>query len=741
MLDLKPLIDLPPAIVNHQLLVAVGTLAYFLITAYYKGQSRKTLTSRYFNTSLINHGPEIPQLTHIPSTEPDVPLFSYVGAFKYLLHPRKVVISGVQKMILSKLSQWPNAIFKIPGMLQWLVVATEPKVVEEIRKAPENLLSFKDAVDEALQTEYTVGGQINMNPYHVPIIRAQLTKALPQLMRDVHEEVVDAFNEFIPLTSEWTGVKASDTFINVVCRASNRVFVGRPLCRDPDFVALNIQYTVDIVQALVMLRIVPHFLRPLANKLFSNVPKRTRECLKLLAPAIAARRKQREASDDKDERPMDLLTWLMDEAKDKEATDWYLTSRMLAINFAAIHSSSMTFTHALYYLATFPEYMKPLREEVEEIIQREGWTKEGIDQMHKIDSFIKEAQRLHPIAMRKITSYIECSHKANYFSVAMPRVAVNDHTFSDGTTVPRGTTVSIAIDSIHLNEKIYADPLKFDPFRFVKLQEQDDTGRRYDMVTTGVDSLTFGHGRHACPGRHFAATELKLILAHLVMNYDVKLEKEGVRPADTWIMSACIPDPNAKTVGDVANRHPIEPRSPLQKNHVANYGGGRAARCDESSGQEGAVPTLRSAVTWAVVSWHLTRWATSFIGHPTDTAHVTLAVVFVFGVTSVPAPLSNCMPSFNDNSHRVVGGHPKAWEAHLPPLVVGEDDKNEILESLDALAQVLRILDIPDASFTRSLSRLGQVEEELKNHLASLKHEYEMMKQYIHPSFALMEGN
>ena len=38
---------------------------------------------------------------------------------------------------------------------------------------------------------------------------------------------------------------------------------------------------------------------------------------------------------------MDLLAWLMDEAKEKEATDWYLTSRMLAINFAAIHSSSM----------------------------------------------------------------------------------------------------------------------------------------------------------------------------------------------------------------------------------------------------------------------------------------------------------------------------------------------------------------------------------------------------------------
>jgi hypothetical protein len=45
--------------------------------------------------------------------------------------------------------------------------------------------------------------------------------------------------------------------------------------------------------------------------------------------------------------------------------------------------------------------MKPLREEVEEIIQREGWTKAGLDQMYKIDSLIKESQRMHPLMIRK----------------------------------------------------------------------------------------------------------------------------------------------------------------------------------------------------------------------------------------------------------------------------------------------------------------------------------------------------
>ena len=59
------------------------------------------------------------------------------------------------------------------------------------------------------------------------------------------------------------------------------------------------------------------------------------------------------------------------------------------------------FTHGLYHLAAFPEYMKPLREEIEEVVQREGWTKAGIDQMYKVDSFIRESQRLHPLGIRK----------------------------------------------------------------------------------------------------------------------------------------------------------------------------------------------------------------------------------------------------------------------------------------------------------------------------------------------------
>ena len=48
----------------------------------------------------------------------------------------------------------------------------------------------------------------------------------------------------------------------------------------------------------------------------------------------------------------------------------------------------------LYDLAAHPEYVQPMREEVEKILGHEGWTKSSVLKLRKLDSFIKESQRL-----------------------------------------------------------------------------------------------------------------------------------------------------------------------------------------------------------------------------------------------------------------------------------------------------------------------------------------------------------
>ena len=54
----------------------------------------------------------------------------------------------------------------------------------------------------------------------------------------------------------------------------------------------------------------------------------------------------------------------------------------------------------LYRLLANPEYIEPLRQEIEAVVAEEGWTKSGMDKMYKIDSFIRETQRVDVLAIR-----------------------------------------------------------------------------------------------------------------------------------------------------------------------------------------------------------------------------------------------------------------------------------------------------------------------------------------------------
>ena len=52
-------------------------------------------------------------------------------------------------------------------------------------------------------------------------------------------------------------------------------------------------------------------------------------------------------------------------------------------------------THALYDLAAYPAFMQPLRDEVESVITANGWTKLAMHKLWKLDSFLRESQRMN----------------------------------------------------------------------------------------------------------------------------------------------------------------------------------------------------------------------------------------------------------------------------------------------------------------------------------------------------------
>ena len=58
-------------------------------------------------------------------------------------------------------------------------------------------------------------------------------------------------------------------------------------------------------------------------------------------------------------------------------------------------------TQALYHLACNFEWQKELREEVEEVVRANGWSKAAMGKMRKIDSFLREQQRYIGLGFRE----------------------------------------------------------------------------------------------------------------------------------------------------------------------------------------------------------------------------------------------------------------------------------------------------------------------------------------------------
>jgi len=203
--------------------------------------------------------------------------------------------------------------------------------------------------------------------------------------------------------------------------------------------------------------------------------------------------------------------------------------------------------HALYNLAAMPEYAEPLREEVQAHLGSDpsSWTKDAFAKCWKLDSFLKESQRLNGLG-----------------ALSLPRKAMRTYTFRDGTVVPEGATLSAAQTAVHTDSSYYPEASDFDGFRFYhhrvsaagekEGEEAADVNAeedwRYRLTGTGLGYLAFGGGRHVCTGRFFAALELKSMMALVLLKYEVKMAQEGIRPTNQWFGPHCVPSNSAEVM-------------------------------------------------------------------------------------------------------------------------------------------------------------------------------------------------
>nr|VWO97080.1 Uncharacterized protein [Ganoderma boninense] len=466
-------------------------------------------------------------LRNIPTVGgPSAPILSYWTAMKTLRDSKGVLQEGYNKHY--------NSAFKIALLDQWVVLLTGKQLIEDLRKRPESELSLSESIEDIQQIRFTVGREMLDDPYHVDIVRDKLTRQIPAVLPDVVDELSMVLPEYIPTgtTEDWVEVSVWGSMLNIIARLSNRVFVGPPLCRDKEYLQIAIDFALDLNSDGALINLLPMFVKPIVGHYMSSVKKSVRRAIPYFTPLIKERRaRMKEYGEDWSDKPNDALQWVLDMAVPKGYDDVSVVERLLFINSGAIHTTSNSLTHALYDLASMPEYIEPLREEVEAIIAEEGWSKAAITKMSKLDSFLKESTRIHGIILTSLT-----------------RKACKDVTLVDGTVIPKGTFVAAPQSATHLNEEYYDDAGTFDPFRFSRTREEEGQALKHQFVNTSTEFIAFGHGKHACPGRFFAVNELKTVVTYILLHYDLKLAGDGTRPKNVYLARNILPDPSGKVL-------------------------------------------------------------------------------------------------------------------------------------------------------------------------------------------------
>jgi cytochrome P450 len=100
-------------------------------------------------------------------------------------------------------------------------------------------------------------------------------------------------------------------------------------------------------------------------------------------------------------------------------------------------------------------------------------------------------------------------------------MATSSFTLSDGTYIPRGTSIAVAGEAMALDSAFYGpDPDKFDGRRFLNADGKPASPEReFHGIEPG--NAMWGAGRLTCPGRHYASALGKLILVNLLLKYDL----------------------------------------------------------------------------------------------------------------------------------------------------------------------------------------------------------------------------
>ncbi|KAF3070666.1 Dihydromonacolin L monooxygenase LovA [Daldinia childiae] len=372
------------------------------------------------------------------------------------------------------------------------------------------------------------------DPFGLPtattiVVNRYLNKAISKLTGPISQEAGLVLAEILPDCHDWITIKPSEYSLSMVARVSSRVFLGEKLCRNKEWIQASSEYAPAAFAGAGELEGWPASLHPLVHWFLPrcrDARARLAKARYVLQPYIEERCNLKASAHTKGDPNLifdDAIEWY--EHATKHAYD--PTVAQISLSMAAIHTTSDLLRETMIQLAQHEELFKPLRKEVLEALRPNGLNKTALLNLKLMDSLIKETQRHKPLLIS-----------------TMRRIALKDITLSNGLVIRKGQ--KLLVDNLHMQDSTYyEDPLRFDAYRFLRMRQVPGQENHVQLASTSVEHMGFGHGLHACPGRFFAANEIKILLCHLLIKYEWKLV-DGCIPQPFDVGYAVIRDPGAK---------------------------------------------------------------------------------------------------------------------------------------------------------------------------------------------------
>ncbi|KAK4793429.1 hypothetical protein SAY86_023864 [Trapa natans] len=192
----------------------------------------------------------------------------------------------------------------------------------------------------------------------------------------------------------------------------------------------------------------------------------------------------------------DMLDSLLD-LRDSLELSWEDINSLLAdLVVAGVDSTSAVVEWAMAQLLRHPEKMAKARAEMENVLGRVSEVRESdIQRLPYLQAVVKEILRLY--------QPLDLPHQAD------------EEVELCGFKIPKGTRILVNLWTMGRDTRVWEDPDRFDPDRFLKL-DMDIKGADFELIP-------FGSGRRICPGMPLAYRMVHLILGSLIRSFEWKL--------------------------------------------------------------------------------------------------------------------------------------------------------------------------------------------------------------------------